>query len=115
MKNKRNIVWSFIFFIVFAGCTYHEQVVKEEPDWSLLELPPPISATQPARVKTETKPVSSCVEDEAGYRIRPLADKGGQTISAGGGRTYHEKGQSAFTRRIEKTGHYQRLFNKLGR
>ena len=72
MKNKRNIVWSFIFFIVFAGCTYHEQVVKEEPDWNQLELPPPISATQPASAKTETKPVSSCVEDEAGYRIRPL-------------------------------------------
>ncbi len=70
MKNKRSIFWSFVFFIVFAGCTYQEQVVKEDPSNSLLELPPPISAPKTA----PAKPVSgvSGAEDEAGYRIRPL-------------------------------------------
>jgi MSHA biogenesis protein MshL len=70
MKNKRSIFWSFVFFVVFAGCTYHEQVVTEEPSHSLLELPPAVSAPKTAPAKTEPGP--SGVEDGAGYRIRPL-------------------------------------------
>lgn len=70
MKNKGSIFWSFVFFIVFAGCTYHEQVVKEDPSRSLLELPPPVSA--PKTTPATTEPGPSAIEDEAGYRIRPL-------------------------------------------
>lgn len=71
MKNKRSIFWSFVFFVAFAGCTYHEQVVTEEPSHSLLELPPPVSAPKPAPAKTDGK-LGPSGEDEAGYRIRPL-------------------------------------------
>ena len=82
MRNKSGIIWSFIFFIMLAGCSTHQQLAGREtgtnPDTSQI----PASVVSSGVADEPASGTSSMSEDEAGYRIRPI------DIKIEGGRAY---------------------------
>jgi MSHA type pilus biogenesis protein MshL len=71
MKRISFIVWSFMVFIMLAGCGAHQQLAGQEPQ-PALESKKSNVPDQPV-VEDETAPgPSSAQEDETGYRVRPV-------------------------------------------
>ncbi|MBW1850867.1 MAG: hypothetical protein JRJ15_05435 [Deltaproteobacteria bacterium] len=82
MRNKSGIIWSFIFFIMLAGCSTHQQLAGREmgPKLDTSQIPAPVVSSGVADEPASGS--SSIFEDEAGYRIRPI------DIKIEGGRPY---------------------------
>lgn len=71
MKNKSCIIWSFVFFIMMAGCATHPQLAGKEP--GMTNETPQVNA--PVSSGRENDPVSepsSGTKDEEGYLVRPV-------------------------------------------
>lgn len=73
MKNISGMIWSFMFFIILAGCSSH-QLAGEEPVMKL-EAPQVSAPAAPAGAGIDAVTVSgpSCgSKKEDGYKIRPV-------------------------------------------
>jgi len=81
MKNKSGMIWSFIFFIMVAGCSTHQQLAGIEH--GVTSETPQVHGPGSPGVKPDTVSESSFgTEDEEGYQIRPVE------IEIEGGRPY---------------------------
>ncbi len=89
MKNKSGIIWSFIFFIVAAGCGTHQQLAGNEPGLTpeATQLPASASSLEPDAATV----FSSGSADAEGYQIRPVG------IEIEGGRPYLPVGAEFIT------------------
>ncbi len=90
MKNKSVIIWSFMFFIMFVGCSTHQQLAGNEP--GIVPEAPQVSASASSDVESDMASMSSSgSEDETGYKMRPVE------IEIEGGRPYLPVGAEFIT------------------
>ena len=106
MKNKKDIIWYVFFFILLAGCSSQQKLIKK--DQGITEPSSEVSTPRPATPAPGPVEISPAqkLEDEAGYRIRPL------DIEIQAGRTYLPVGAEI----ISKKGHVplNLVIKKLG-
>ncbi|MBW2143748.1 MAG: hypothetical protein JRG75_05055, partial [Deltaproteobacteria bacterium] len=88
MKNKSGIIWPFIFFIMVAGCSTHQQLAGI--DQGVTSETPQGPGSPGAKPDTVSES-SFGVEDEEGYQIRPIE------IEIEGGRPYLPVGAEFIT------------------
>jgi general secretion pathway protein D/MSHA biogenesis protein MshL len=90
MKNKSVIIWTFMFFIMFVGCSTHQQLAGNEP--GIMPEAPQVSASASSDVESDMASMSSSgSEDEMGYKIRPVE------IEIEGGKPYLPVGAEVIT------------------
>lgn len=92
MKSKNSPAWFFMVFLMLAGCSSHQQLAEKKPEIKPAVVPP-VTTPGPAGHETNIKAkTSSTLEDEEGYKIRPLQ------IEMKAGRPYMPVGAEFFTK-----------------
>ena len=71
MKSKNSSAWFFMVFLMLAGCSSHQQLAEKRPDIQPA-VPPRVIAARPSHETNIKAKTSPALEDEAGYKIRPL-------------------------------------------
>jgi len=72
MKNKSGMIWSFIFFIVMAGCSTHQQLAGNEPAMAVQTPQAQSLSSSSAKTEPATTQPTPPLQDEEGYQLRSV-------------------------------------------